>query len=206
MGRKKEKFFPAQIVPLRENLSISAKTPCRITVTLPLRLPNVLDPTNMPPPPYLADAANTNLDVLQPRAMQVMRPILTGLLYALFGADTPTLSLVGPNSGMRQSYDARIVHRGSYNLQTGEWTDQYGVRGHGIEAYIDGGDGIIEVVQGFKFRIDCHLGRDGPENPPVVECVAAEALQEGHVVFYARQLDEAGRTYFNKQVYDDEWR
>ncbi len=169
-------------------------------------LPNTLDPTNVPPPPYYASAANTNLDALQPRVVQILRPVLTGLLYALFGPNTPTLSLVGPNSGMKQSYDARIVLRGSYDLGTGSWTDQYGLQGHEIEAYVEGGDGIIEVVQGFKFRIDNRLGKDSPENPPVVEFIATETLRDGHVVFFARELDDEARKYFNKQIYDDEWR
>ncbi len=206
MGRKKEKFYPARVVPLQKDFSISATTPCRFTVTIPLRLPHLLAPTNMPPPPYYDHADDTNLHDLHAKAMGAIRPALTGLIYALWGPNAAVLSLVGPNSGMRQSYDAKIIHPGKYNFETGEWVDQYGNEGSGIEAYLDATNKAIEVVQGFTFRIDNRLGKDGVENPPVIEFVAKDTLQEGNVVFYARALNEDESKSFNEEVYIHEWK
>lgn len=200
MGRKKEKFYPARIVPLREDISISATTPCRFTVTIPLKLPNRLDP-GFPAPPYYDDSDDNNLHDLHPRAMAVLRPILTGLLYTLWGTNTAVLSLIGPNSGLKQSYDSRIIRDGQYNLATGHWVDQLGVEGSEIEAYMDVGDNIIEVVEGFKFRIDIRLGKGGVDNPLVVDFRASENVQDGGaVLFYARVLEDDERKPFNDRV------
>ncbi|KAH8883787.1 hypothetical protein GQ53DRAFT_752625 [Thozetella sp. PMI_491] len=206
MGRKQEKSYPARIVPLHDDLSLAATTPCRFTVTIPLRLPSTLEPDSVPAPPYHDHAAGTNLHDLHPKLIAVLRPILVGLLYALWGPKTAVLSLVGPNSGMKQSYDVKIVRDGRYNLETGQWVDQYGVQGAQIDAYLDGGEKIIEVVEGFNFRIDNRLGKDGVENPPVIEFCASDTLQEGAVVFYGRRLNDQARKNFNQEVYDHEWK
>ena len=197
---------PVIVVKANES-HVDSQTPCRLKFIIPLELPPLLDPS-IPPPPYHPPENSVGSRVLYDLTRTVLRPVVIGALFALLGSDAAVSEMVPrQNSDWRQraEYVSRAVtQRSDFDLESGNWTDQYGLKGFDAKAYFDCGDKGFIIVEAYQIRVDQGI-KDNKTNPLVVEVKAMPVLTEGKVAFLARKYEDGEQEFFNNAIWQHEW-
>ena len=197
----------AEVIIVRANeFHADTQTPCRLIFVIPVELPPLLNPS-IPPPPY--NPLNpVDHPVLYDLTRTALRPVVIGAVFALLGPDAAVSKMVPRhNRDWRQPHQfvSRVVtDRSKFNLESGHWTDQYGVEGFDPKAYIDLGDHGFSIVEAYQIRADQGI-KDNKTNPLILEVKAMPVLTEGKVAFLVRKYEDWEQKHFNHNVWLEEW-
>lgn len=212
--------FPVKIViPQCPDFEVDPGSQCVFEVIIPLDLPRIIDPS-IPPPPYHGEDELFNR--LQPRVRPVTTSILAGLLTAFMGNDYPIHSVLGfdPSNDdfdIVQGRDLLEKFEGEGlwsmsdliigpDLRDGRWKDQFGIEGQGrVDAFYEHFDGFVTLVHAFKYTLIL-----GPfefveeqlqlDNPRMIQFTAGDQLEDGKVVFVAKEYTEKARFWHHKEL------
>lgn len=186
---------------------VSPDTQCIFQIFVPLGLPRLLN-SSLPPPPYYGDRPLTEYRIA---ARPIVRAILSGLLYEMLGHEqhSQVSSImrseddISLNPKLWRGWDGKITkNKNDFDLATGWWKDQYGEEGHGIDAYLEYSHDPdhVEIIKWFEFLVLHGEKPEGDQEHRVIQFEAKDELDDGKVLFRAREYSEARRVYVNDRV------
>lgn len=203
----------------RLDFQVDPKFQCVLEVIIPLGLPRFIDPS-IPPPPYRGE--DELFDRLLKRVRLVTTTILAGLLTSLMGKDYPLHSVLGfdpfdtdfnivQGRDWIENFDAHAIKSMrdlviGPDLHNGHWIDQFEIRRQGnVDAFYEDSTGLVSLITGFKYILILGPFKFVEEqlrlkNPRMIQFKAADELEDGKVVFVAKEYTEKARFHKNQML------